>query len=80
MVALGHFRITDVLGALARLDTWTLVNDPHDVHDAGVVEAAGEQVHWKIDCFTPDMASFATDPSDPQSCVRVLRLMLAGEC
>ena len=54
-------------------------NDPHQEHDFGLIEVAGERVMFKIDYFDRSMRVHSPDPSDPKLTVRVLTVMLADE-
>jgi hypothetical protein len=54
-------------------------NDPHNEHDFGNFELAGQSFFWKIDCYDSTLAFGSDDPSDPEQTTRVLTLMLAEE-
>ncbi|KQO66383.1 DUF3768 domain-containing protein [Methylobacterium sp. Leaf89] len=64
VVALGRERQQTILDAIAAFDRFEPDNDPYGEHDFGAVEAAGEHILWKIDCFDGD---------------RVLTILLVGE-
>jgi Protein of unknown function (DUF3768) len=49
-------------------------NDPHGEHDFGAISASGQQLFWKIDCYSDaEMEYGAEDPVDH------LRRRLAAE-
>ena len=54
-------------------------NDPHDEHDFGSFELAGETFFWKIDYYDERCEFGSQDPSDPARTTRVLTLMLASD-
>ncbi len=54
-------------------------NDPHGEHDFGATEVCGKRLFWKIDYYDPTLSAGAEDPSDEQTCMRVLTLMLVEE-
>jgi hypothetical protein len=60
-------------------DGFTADNDPYGEHDFGAFENDGEQIFWKIEYFSPDMESGSENPTDPQTTLRVLTIMLASE-
>ena len=60
-------------------DAFTPDNDPHEEHDFGSFEHAGERIFWKIDYYDPTLTCGSEDPSDPRQTVRVLTIMLAAE-
>ena len=64
VVALGRERQQTILDAVAAFDRFEPDNDSYGEHDFGAVEAAGEDILWKIDCFDGD---------------RVLTILLAWE-
>jgi hypothetical protein len=54
-------------------------NDPHDEHDFGNVELAGETYFFKVDYYSPDLKGGSEDPADPEKTTRVLTIMRADE-
>jgi hypothetical protein len=60
-------------------DAFTPDNDPHQEHDFGSFDHAGESIVWKIDYYDPTLIYGSEDPSDPRLTVRVLTIMLADE-
>jgi len=79
VVALGRERQQIILDAIAAFDGFETDNDPYGEHDFGAVEAAGERIFWKIDCFDRNRACASPDPADTSVTARVLSVMLAGE-
>lgn len=79
IIALGREHQQAILAAVAAFDRFDADNDPYGERDFGALEAAGERVFFKIDCFdrTGDFAS--PDPADASVTARVLTVMLAGE-
>ena len=58
---------------------FTTENDPHEEHDFGSFELAGEKLFWKIDYYDLDLVAGSEDPADPEKTVRVMTIMLADE-
>jgi hypothetical protein len=54
-------------------------NDPHQEHDFGAIEIAGERYFWKIDYYDSIMVGGSEDPTDPGKTTRVLTIMRADE-
>ena len=54
-------------------------NDPHDEHDFGSFEVAGETFFWKIDYYDERCEFGSEDPADPEKTTRVLTIMFADE-
>ena len=54
-------------------------NDPHDEHEFGSFEIAGEEFFWKIDYYDKEMKFGSEDPADPAITMRVMTIMLASE-
>lgn len=79
IVALGRERQQHIVDAIAAFDCFEPDNDPHSEHDFGALEAAGEQVFWKIDYFDRSGRFASPDPADSSVTRRVLTIMLAGE-
>jgi hypothetical protein len=70
---------THVLIAVQSFADFNADNDPHDKHDFGSFEIAGEKFFWKIDYYDSDMTFGSDDPADPERTRRVLTVMLAEE-
>ena len=68
-----------VIEAVAQFDRFDVANDPYDEHDFGAVTVGAQQVFWKIDYYDPTLTRHADDPSDSETCTRVMTLMLASE-
>ena len=79
IVALGRERQQIILDAVAAFDRFEPDNDPYGEHDFGALEAAGERVFWKIDCFDRAGRFASRDPADSSVTARVLTIMLAWE-
>ena len=60
-------------------DAFTLDNDPHQEHDFGSFDHAGETIFWKIDYYDLSLKHGSPDPADPKVTTRVLTIMLAAE-
>jgi hypothetical protein len=60
-------------------DEFTQDNDPHQEHDFGSFEFAGEKCFWKMDYYDPSMEAGSEDPADETKTTRVLTIMLASE-
>ena len=54
-------------------------NDPHQQHDFGDFEIAGERYFFKIDYYNNDMSAGSEDPADPDVTSRVLTIMHVSE-
>lgn len=67
------------LRSVAGFNAFTTANDPFAEHDCGIIEAAGNQVMWKIDYYSADRDRHSDDPADPSVTSRVLTIMLAEE-
>jgi hypothetical protein len=79
IIALGRERQQLILDAMAAFDRFEPDDDPYGEHDFGALEAAGERVFWKIDCFDRSGRAASPDPADSSVTRRVLTVMLAGE-
>ena len=55
-------------------------NDPYKEHDFGKFEYEGDDIMWKIDYYSDDSYTYASeDPSNPEKTERVLTVMYADE-
>ncbi len=79
IVALGRDRQQIILDAIAAFDRFEADSDPYGERDFGALEAAGERVFWKIDCFDRSGRFASPDPADTSVTARVLTVMLARE-
>ncbi|MCA1458836.1 DUF3768 domain-containing protein [Bradyrhizobium sp. BRP22] len=68
-----------VLIEVQRFADFDAGNDPHNEHDFGSFELAGETFFWKIDYYDVLCQSGSEDPADPEKTTRVLTIMLAQE-
>ena len=65
--------------AMQSFDEFSDANDPYDEHDFGAIDLDERRVFWKIDYYDLTLTNGAPDPSDDQTCARVLTIMLAEE-
>ena len=79
IAALGQEAVDRIVQTIATYDDFCHANDPHEEHDFGSFEHAGETIFWKIDYYDPTLTYGSEDPSDPRQTVRVLTIMLAAE-
>ena len=75
----GKSFTTAALQRVAAFDAFEPGNDPHGEHDFGLITHKDQHMFWKIDYYDPTLSHAAEDPTDPQTCVRVLTLMLTSE-
>jgi hypothetical protein len=54
-------------------------NDPHQEHDFGSFQLAGETYFFKLDYYNLDMSGGSEDPADPSVTKRVLTIMHVSE-
>ncbi len=64
---------------IADFDDFTEDNDPYGERDFGKVKTNIGDVYFKIDYFDTDYNMGAQDPSDPETCRRVMTIMLPEE-
>ncbi len=67
-----------ILAAVRAFDAFTQDNDPHGEHDCAVLKVRGHRVIWKID-YLSRQDDQDPDPTDPQTVMRVMTIMLAEE-
>lgn len=79
VVALGPTGVQIALREIAMIDHFDENNDPHGEHDFGSVVLAGRRLFWKIDYYDLTLTAGADDPANPETCTRVLTVMLAEE-
>ncbi|ACB82105.1 conserved hypothetical protein [Methylorubrum populi BJ001] len=79
IVALGRERQQIILDAIAAFDGFEPDNDPYGERNFGALEAAGERVMFKIDCYDRSGRFASPDPVDTSVTTCVLTVMLAGE-
>ena len=83
-VALAPADLIQLFKHVANFDQFTPENDPHDEHDFGSLEHAGENIYWKIDYYDKESLSggeeyASEDPSNPEITTRVMTIMLARD-
>ncbi|MGC5780830.1 DUF3768 domain-containing protein [Methylobacterium sp. NFXW15] len=79
IIALGRERQQIILDAIAALDRFDLDSDPYGERNFGALEAAGECVFFKVDCFGRSGRFASPDPTDASVTTRLLTVMLARE-
>ena len=79
VVSLGPNFVALAVSAVARFTEFDEGNDPWGEHDFGAITVLGAKVFWKIDYYDLTLTAGAEDPSDSQTCVRVLTVMLSDE-
>lgn len=77
--SLGSGFVEEALLAVARFNDFTEANDPHGEHDFGLIQIDDQSLFWKIDYFDEGLSAAADDPSNPDTCHRVMTIMLAEE-
>ena len=75
----GSGFVEDALIAVAQFNDFNEANDPHGEHDFGLIQIDDQSLFWKIDYFDEGLCAAADDPSDPDTCHRVMTIMLAEE-
>ena len=65
--------------AVQNFNAFDAANDPHQQHDFGNFELAGEKYFFKLDYYSLDMSAGSEDPADPDVTTRVLTIMHASE-
>lgn len=79
VTALGADTVIAVLLAIQAFNSFSKESDPYDEHDFGSLDFRGSKIFWKIDYYDRSLRSGAEDPSNEESCTRVLTVMLAEE-
>ena len=77
--ALGEASVVEVLAAVHHFTAFTPDNDPHQEHDFGAIDMAGEKVFFKIDYYDLTLEAGSPDPADDAVTHRVLTVILAHE-
>jgi hypothetical protein len=72
-------RRSSILEKVRAFTAFTPDNDPHGEHDCAMLDAEGERILFKIDCYDRAMEAHSPDPTDPAVTTRVLTIMLASE-
>jgi len=68
-----------LLQKIRSFDAFEEGNDPHQEHDFGAVDEAGERFFWKIDYYDKKTEFGSPDPADSAVTTRVLTIMRADE-
>ena len=79
IAALGPEATERIVKTVTIFDDFSHANDPHQEHDFGSFDIAGQKLFFKIDYYDPSMEFGSDDPTDPSKTTRVLTLMLAEE-
>jgi hypothetical protein len=79
LVAAWPLGAAGIYSIVQRFDRFTNANDPHNEHDFGSFEFAGEKCFWKIDYYDRTLEAGSEDPADPEQTTRVMTIMLASE-
>lgn len=79
VAALSVAEQAEVLRTVREFSAFTEGNDPHDEHDFGSFEIAGDRFFFKIDYYDITMTYGSENPGDPMVTTRVLTVMLASE-
>jgi hypothetical protein len=79
IAALGAEAVSRIVKTVSVYDDFCQANDPHEEHDFGVFEAAGQKIFFKIDYYDNSLSRLSPDPSDPTVTKRVITIMLAEE-
>ncbi len=81
IAALDPVTIAGIWSNVVIFDDFDGDNDPHGEHDYGSFEVVDVgKVIWKIDYYADDQCDLGSEnPSDPDSCFRVMTVMLAEE-
>lgn len=69
----------EIVRRVMAFSDFTPENDPHNEHDFGAFDFAGEKIFWKIDCYDLSMDWSSPNPADHAVTARVLTIMLANE-
>jgi len=77
--ALGFSVVDAVIQQVRSFSSFSDENDPHEEHDFGSIEHAGQRIFWKIDCYDKALECGSPDPTDPDVTARVITIMLASE-
>ena len=69
----------EVIRKVGAFDSFSEGDDPHDEHDFGMLDHAGQGIIWQISYAGADGADVSPDPANPAVTHRVLTVMLASE-
>jgi hypothetical protein len=68
-----------VVLAVQNFSAFDADNDPHQEHDFGSFQLAGETYFFKLDYYNLNMSGVSEDPADPSVTKRVLTIMHVSE-
>lgn len=77
----GDGFMAEAVEATGAFDTFAPENDPAGWHDFGAVTIRRETVFWKLDLYEADSGFRygAEAPDNPETTMRVLTIMMAGD-
>jgi hypothetical protein len=79
VAALGPVAVERIVKTIAVFDDFCNANDPHEEHDFGAFEDAGETIFFKIDYYDQTLNHHSPDPADTSVTERIMTIMLASE-
>jgi len=79
VAALPAVHQAEIFAAVQGFDRFTPDNDPYGEHDCASLQAAGQEVMFKIDYYDRTLSHHSPDPADPDLTRRVLTIMLVSE-
>lgn len=79
VAALGPDAVARIVQTIAVYDDFCQANDPHEEHDYGMFEAAGQKIIFKIDYYDKTLTFHSPNPADPRVTERIMTIMLAEE-
>lgn len=71
--------VATVYAIVQQFDRFTNANDPHNEHDFGSFEFAGEKCFWKQDYYNKTLDGGSENPADEKQTTRVLTIALMSE-
>lgn len=77
--SLGALAVGAIIEDVRSFNSFDRDNDPHQEHDFGSIEWAGQRIFFKIDCYDKQLEYGSPDPADPNVTARVITVMLASE-
>jgi hypothetical protein len=72
-------QVEEILRAVQTFTDFNADDDPHGEHDFALLQAAGQNVMFKIDYYDRTMKGGSEDPSEANLTCRVLTILLARE-
>jgi uncharacterized protein DUF3768 len=79
IAALGPETVGQIVKTVSVYDDFCHANDPHEEHDFGSFEAAGQMIFFKIDYYDLTLTYHSPNPADPSVTRRVITIMLSEE-